>query len=80
MPTMKSDGSYDVQNVASGEKMGDILRKIRTAIAAFIAHLSAKNPHNISAADISAAAKNHKHSADDVTSGTFPVSRGGTGA
>ena len=76
----KSDGSYDVQNIASGEKMGNILRKIRTAIAAFIAHLSAKNPHNISAADISAAEKNHKHSANDVTTGIFPVSRGGTGA
>lgn len=76
----KSDGSYDVQNIASGEKMGNILRKIRTAIAAFTAHLSAKNPHNISAADISAAAKEHKHSANDVTTGIFPVSRGGTGA
>lgn len=76
----KSDGSFDVQNIASGEKMGNILRKIRTAIAAFIAHLSAKNPHNISAADISAAATNHKHTASDVTSGIFPISRGGTGA
>lgn len=77
---MKSDGSYDVQNIASGEKMGNILRKIRTAVAAFVAHLSAKNPHNISAADISAAPEDHKHSANDVTTGTFPVSRGGTGA
>ena len=77
---MKTDGSYDVQNIASGEKLGNILRKIRTAIAAFIAHLSAKNPHKISAADISAAAMDHKHNADDVTSGTFPISRGGTGA
>ena len=76
----KTDGSYDVQNIASGEKLGNILRKIRTAIAAFIAHLSAKNPHKISAADISAAAMDHKHNADDVTSGTFPISRGGTGA
>lgn len=31
---MKPDGSYDVQNIASGEKMGNILRKIRTAVAA----------------------------------------------
>lgn len=77
---MKSDGSYDVQNINSGEKMGNILRKTRTAIAAFVAHLSAKNPHNISAADISAAASEHKHSADDVTTGIFPISRGGTGA
>lgn len=77
---MKSDGSYDVQNINSGEKLGSVLRKIRTAIAAFTAHLSAKNPHNISSADISAAAEDHKHSADDVTTGTFPISRGGTGA
>lgn len=77
---MKSDGSYDVQNIDSGEKLGSVLRKIRTAIAAFTAHLSAKNPHNISSADISAAAKDHKHSANDVTIGIFPISRGGTGA
>lgn len=83
---MKTDGSYDVQNIASGEKLGNILRKIRTAIAAFIAHLSAKNPHKISAADISAATMNAKHNADDVTSGTFlflaaaPVLNRNTGA
>ena len=55
------------------KKLGNILRKIRTAIAAFIAHLSPqRTPHKISAADISAAAMDHKHNADDVTSGAFP--------
>ena len=76
---MKSDGSYDVQNVASGEKMGGILRKIRTAIAAFIAHLSAKNPHNISAADISAAAKDHKHRCPDRNAGAGESGRNANG-
>lgn len=76
----KSDGSLDVQNIMSGEKMGGILQKIRTLIAAFVAHLAARNPHNVSAEDISAAAKSHTHTASEVVSGTFPVARGGTGA
>ena len=35
---------------------------------------------NITPAAIGAAASGHKHDATDITSGTLPVSRGGTGA
>ena len=34
---------------------------------------------NITAASIGAAASSHNHSADDITSGTLPIERGGTG-
>jgi len=34
----------------------------------------------LSAADVGAAASSHTHGAGDITSGTLPVSRGGTGA
>lgn len=37
------------------------------------------NPHGVTAAQVGAAAASHAHSADDVTSGTLAVARGGTG-
>lgn len=46
----------------------------------FQSHTSSSNPHNTTASDVGASPKVHKHSADDITSGTLPVSRGGTGA
>ena len=35
---------------------------------------------NITAASVGAAASSHNHSADNITSGTLPIERGGTGA
>lgn len=37
------------------------------------------NPHGTTAAQVGAAKASHVHSADDITSGTLPTSRGGTG-
>lgn len=37
------------------------------------------NPHAVTAAQVGAAAASHNHSAAAITSGTLPVSRGGTG-
>ena len=37
------------------------------------------NPHGTTAAQVGAAEADHEHSADDVTSGILPTSRGGTG-
>jgi len=37
------------------------------------------NPHGTTAAQVGAAKASHAHSADDITSGTLPTSRGGTG-
>lgn len=68
-----------VTNITSGERFGSILQKIRTAIASLISHLSATNPHKITAAGIGAAASSHTHAATAITSGTLGVARGGTG-
>ena len=37
------------------------------------------NPHGVTAAQIGAAETSHSHSATEITSGTLPVARGGTG-
>ena len=37
------------------------------------------NPHSVTIAQIGAAAASHNHSTDNITSGTLPVARGGTG-
>lgn len=37
------------------------------------------NPHSVTIAQIGAAAASHNHSTDNLTSGTLPVARGGTG-
>lgn len=45
-----------------------------------ITHTSNKNnPHGVTLAQIGAAAASHNHSASNITSGTLPVARGGTG-
>lgn len=43
-------------------------------------HIANKeNPHGVTAAQVGAAPASHNHSATNITSGTLPVSRGGTG-
>ena len=48
--------------------------------AAFDEHIAATNPHGTTWQDVGAAAETHNHAASDITSGTIPVLRGGTGA
>lgn len=43
-------------------------------------HQDKANPHNVTLAQVGAAASSHNHSAANITSGTLPVTRGGTGA
>lgn len=59
---------------------------INTALAAkanatdLTSHTGNKsNPHSVTIAQIGAAAASHNHSTDNLTSGTLPVARGGTG-
>lgn len=66
-------------NIVSGETLSVLFGKIAKVISDFIAHLTATNPHNITASGIGASATGHKHSATDITSGTLGVARGGTG-
>lgn len=50
------------------------------AVQAVAPHANNKsNPHNVTAEQVGAAAKEHKHSATDINSGTLSVKRGGTG-
>lgn len=68
-----------LEEPTSGEKIYIAFGKIKKAIHSFILHLKANNPHAITPAKIGAADYAHSHSAADITSGTLPVSRGGTG-
>lgn len=63
----------------SGEDMRTFLGKVKKAINTLILHLSAGNPHSITPSKIGAAASSHSHAASEITSGTLPPERGGTG-
>ena len=67
-------------NIASGEKASTLFGKIKLAISKLIDHLNNRsNPHITTAAQVGAAAKSHKHNAQDINAGTLSVLRGGTG-
>lgn len=67
-------------NIESGEKTSVLFGKIKLAISKLIDHLNNRsNPHNTTAAQVGAAAKNHTHNAQDINAGTLPIQRGGTG-
>lgn len=69
-----------VSNISSGEKLSAAFGKIKKAISALISHLNAKdNPHEVTATQVGAAAAEHEHSADDITSGILSLTHGGTG-
>lgn len=63
--------------VAHGQA-ADAHSDIRTALSSHVA--SKANPHGVTAAQVGAAAESHNHSAANITSGTLPVTRGGTGS
>lgn len=66
--------------LSSGEKLSVAFGKIARAIKTIISHIADKsNPHGVSLDDVGGAAKEHTHSAADVTSGVLGVQRGGTG-
>lgn len=70
----------DLVNINSGEVASTLWGKVKKAISTLIKHVeNQSNPHNVNCTQISAAAKVHEHSASDITTGTLPVSRGGTG-
>ena len=69
-----------LETLTSGEKLTISMGKIMLAITNLISHLAnTSNPHGVTLAQLGAAAASHKHSASDITSGTLPASRGGTG-
>lgn len=67
-------------NLTSGERLTIAMGKIARAVRSLISHLANNdNPHKVKASQVGAAARDHKHSAADVNSGTLGVPRGGTG-
>lgn len=68
------------ENIKSGEKLSVILGKIAKLFTDFASHLTAKNPHKVTAEQIGAALTEHSHGAGDISSGMLSVERGGTGA
>ena len=68
-------------NLSSGETLTIAFGKIAKAIQDLISHLAnTSNPHNVTAAQVHAAAASHTHSAADINSGTLAIGRGGTGS
>jgi len=66
--------------LSSGEKMSVAFGKVSKAVSDLISHIANKsNPHGVTAAQVGAALSSHNHAAGDITSGTLPVARGGTG-
>lgn len=64
----------------SGEKLSISFGKIAKAVSSLIAHTkNDENPHKVTAEQVNAAAKDHKHSTNDLTGGVLGVARGGTG-
>ena len=69
-----------LSDLTSGENLGAAFGKIKKAISSLISHLSnTSNPHNVTAQQAGASAVGHSHTTSDITSGTLPVERGGTG-
>ena len=67
--------------LSSGEKLSVAFGKLKKAVADLISHIAnTSNPHSVTYTQTGAAAASHTHGAGDITSGTLPIARGGTGA
>ena len=84
VPTNDQEPTYTtpdmLEDLESGETLSTAFGKIKLGISKLIAHLKNNdNPHDITAEKIKAAKEDHKHSTNDLTSGTLGIARGGTG-
>lgn len=71
---------YCLYIITDSTEGADLAKAAEAAQAAIDEHAANKeNPHEVTAAQVGAAAEEHEHSANDITSGTMPVARGGTG-
>lgn len=70
-----------LSKLLSGEKLSVAFGKIARAVSSLISHIDTvgKNVHKETADSIGAAAKVHKHSTADITSGVLGLARGGIG-
>lgn len=66
--------------VSTGDKFSVIVGKVAKAITDLISHIGSKNnPHDVTLAQLGAAASSHNHDASNINTGTIGVARGGTG-
>lgn len=64
----------------TGSKLSGLMGALAKGIRTLLSHLTDNsNPHNVKWNQTGAAAATHTHSAADITSGTLPLARGGTG-
>lgn len=72
--------NLDAMDPANGEQLKTILGKMASVIKEALRHMAnTSNPHNTRYSQSGAAASSHNHSASNITSGTLPAARGGTG-
>ena len=71
----------DAVNIESGERLSVLFGKILKLFKAMFAHFDNKNnPHEVTAAQVKAAAIKHYHNAStDINDGILPTRRGGNG-
>ena len=68
-----------ISETTPGEKFSLFLGKVGRGLADLIKHIKDKNnPHKTNCEQVGAANKDHKHSANDITSGILGLERGGT--
>ena len=65
--------------LASGLTMSELFSRLMADVEYLLNHATSTNPHHITLSKIGAAAESHEHPASDITSGTLPIARGGTG-
>ena len=71
---------YCLYIITDSTEGADLAKAAEAAQAAIDEHAANKeNPHEVTAAQVGAAAEEHEHSANDITSGTLSIARGGTG-
>jgi len=81
-PTFTEADVLELLNGAEegGDTLAELFSKLSKGQHEFIDHKAdTNNPHKITAKGIDAAEKGHTHDTKEVTSGVFPIERGGTG-
>lgn len=75
--------SFNADNLAIDSALATLASSKMDAVtgqASLASHTNSKsNPHGVTAAQVGAAAASHNHAATNITSGTLPIARGGTG-
>ena len=80
-----TDAQYSTENynglkLTSGTSLSTLFGKLKSFVLAVISHLMSRaNPHEVTLDQLNGASRDHTHQMSDITQGTLPVSKGGTG-